>query len=281
VIFIEACVIIYLMIKMYTAVLQREQNGDQFRVSRPRRTLSNTMRSQGLWYSGAFIFTFLPMMLFFIWKNFYTHIFYMLTFQLIGFTNAVIYVRPRYIKFCRDFPSLGVTSSIWYTLVRKRPARVIMTTGRSTTTESSASSPVRAISDRLSSGIKSLVAVMRSIILPSGERNRPSDALVSTEKDDIIASSHKEEVNNADDEKRSSINESEEGHQQEEMDRIVEREQNSLEINDGTVVKTHQGTCMEENKFNDSDMVLLEDQCSTTTSLEKGVIEDEVDNHTS
>jgi hypothetical protein len=124
--------------------------------------------------------------------------------------------------------------------------------------------------------MKSFVAgVMRSIILQSGERNHhPSNDLVSTEKDDIITSSHKEEVNNADDEKRFAINESEEGHQQKEMARVVAFEQNALEINDGTVVQTHEGTCMEENKFNGSDMVLLEDQCCTTTSLEKGAIED-------
>ena len=173
---IESCIIIFFMIKIYTAVRQRERSGDRFRftiASRPdaSRNLSSTMRSQGLWYSGAFLFfTFLPIMLFFLWQNFFAHILYILTFQLIGFTNAVIYVRPRFIKFRRDFPSSGVASSIWYTLVRKQPARVDMTS-RSATTEWS--SPLRVAWDRSYSGMKSLVAVMRSIMLSSKERNRP------------------------------------------------------------------------------------------------------------
>jgi hypothetical protein len=238
-ILIETCVIIFFMIKMYTAVLQRERSGDQFRfriASRPDsrgRTLSNTMRSQGLWYSGAFLFTFFPVMLFSLWKNYYSHMIYSLTFQLIGFTNAVIYVRPRFIKFRRDFPSVGVTLSIWFTLVRKRPATSggDMSTSNSATTEWSSS--LRAALDSLSSGIQSLVAVMTSsIVVSSGEGNHPSDSLASTEKDEVTPS-RQEGGNNGDDGNCSVI------------------------IENG--VQTHQGTCMGGNN-NDSEMVGSEDQ---------------------
>ena len=180
------CVIVFCMVKMYTAVLQQERNGDRFRFSAvllgcstsrfsatinrhststagaassrtstttslrsesrqestirssgssigrrhsftdrilvPRRDLSNTMRSQGLWYSGAFLFTFFPIFLYFLWPVQPIYFFVLITFHLIGFTNAVIYVRPRFLKFRRDHRNIGATLSIWYTLTRKRPA---------------------------------------------------------------------------------------------------------------------------------------------------------------
>ena len=135
---IQACAIIFCMVKMYTAVLQREQSGDRFRlfasrssfnVPRPNvernRTLSNTIGIQGLWYSGAFLFTFVPPMIFVLWwQNYWANLIGLFTFHLMGFTNAVIYVRPRFLKFRRDFPSLDIGLSLWCTLVRKRPAPV-------------------------------------------------------------------------------------------------------------------------------------------------------------
>ena len=261
-IFTESCVILFSMIKTYTAVLQRERSGDRFRfriASRPdtRRNLSNTMRSQGLWYSGAFLFTFLLIMLFFVWTNYFTQIFSFLTLYLIGFTNAVIYVRPRFIKFRQDFPSLGVTSSIWYTLVRKQPAREDMT-GRSATTELSPSF-LRIALDRLSSGMQSLTVVMRSIMVSAGKRNSHPDALASIGKDEVITSCQ-EEGNYGNDEKCSAIIGSEKGNQQDE----IAREEKGLENNDDTDVKTHQEcTCMEENK--DSEIVGSEDHNATPT----------------
>ena len=39
----------------------------------------------------------------------------------IGFTNMIIYVRPRYVKFRRENPNVGILSSIWHTLARSRP----------------------------------------------------------------------------------------------------------------------------------------------------------------
>ena len=136
---IAACFIIGCMIMMYKATLQRERNGDRFRFStifvlgenrdlarssprtfRMRRTLSDTMKAQGMWYSGAYLISFSPILL-----STFIHAYWvallMVTADMLGFTNAVIYIRPRFLKFRRDYPSIGIVSSIWQTLVRSTP----------------------------------------------------------------------------------------------------------------------------------------------------------------
>ena len=45
----------------------------------------------------------------------------MVTIDMLGFTNAVVYIRPRFLKFRRDYPTIGIASSLWHTLVRTRP----------------------------------------------------------------------------------------------------------------------------------------------------------------
>ena len=131
VICLESVVIIFCMIRMYTAVLHQETNRHCFSVEFLRRfflrnssnstPLSSMMSSQGLWYSGAFLFTFVPAMIYVMTENYWTHFLCIFTYHILGFTNAVIYVRPSFLKLRHDFPGLGITSSLWYTLARKHP----------------------------------------------------------------------------------------------------------------------------------------------------------------
>jgi hypothetical protein len=122
-----ACIIITCMAKMYTTVLQQERSGDRFRFSPTaasniqRRTLSNAMRSQGLWYSGAFLFSFSPLIVSKFWESYIVAVLSALALNSLGFTNALIYVRPRFLKFCQDYPNVGIVSSIWHTLFRTLP----------------------------------------------------------------------------------------------------------------------------------------------------------------
>lgn len=137
-VYISACVIIMSMVMMYRAILDRERSNDQYRFSttsttvnvvsnnnRPflRRNLSNTMRSQGLWYSGAFLVSFFPISVYytFFFDPYWLLIIVSLTANMVGFFNAVIYVRPRFVKFRRDNSHIGFISSVWYTLLRTSP----------------------------------------------------------------------------------------------------------------------------------------------------------------
>jgi hypothetical protein len=200
---VSACVIITCMVKMYTAVLQRERSGDRFRFrimsrssfigniattpisaisprssSIPHRDLSSAMRSQGLWYSGAFLFTFSPTFLYYLWQSQSIRSLTLLPFRLLGFANAVIYVRPKFHKFRRDYRSIGVALSIWYTLTRRRPTLEDM---MDISEPMNASSYPRAALDCLFSGIKSLIVALKSVMGFSGERHN-SNIVTSTEK---------------------------------------------------------------------------------------------------
>ena len=136
-------VIIFCMLKMYKAVLQRERSGDRFRFTtssgansstnsrassnrrsgaNPNRQLSRMMGRQGLWYSGAFLFTFVPLLVYSITNNHIVDWVMLYSFHLIGFTNFVIYIRPRFVNFRMTNPTVGIASSIWHTLARSRPA---------------------------------------------------------------------------------------------------------------------------------------------------------------
>jgi hypothetical protein len=143
-ILIAACFIIGCMIMMYSTTLQRERSGDRFRFStiftattttatenddmnrqsarpfRTHRNLSQTMKAQGLWYSGAYLISFLPVLLASFIKQYWLGVM-MVTIDMLGFTNAVIYIRPRFLKFRRNCPDIGIGSSLWHTLVRTRP----------------------------------------------------------------------------------------------------------------------------------------------------------------
>ena len=186
-IFIAACFIIGCMIMMYSATLQRERSGNRFRFStsivsttrgelnnaaalgqpptsspssspvRIRRNLSDVMRAQGLWYSGAFLISFSPIMLSaFIDTNWLGAVM-TVTIDMLGFTNAVIYIRPRFLTFRRDYPNIGIASSLWHTLVRSN----LPTTTRRQSEAISMSSPLvrgswTAYKDRMASGMRSL-----------------------------------------------------------------------------------------------------------------------------
>ena len=83
------------------------------------------MRSQGLWYSGAFLFTFSPQLLVVLnvielsqWVIF---IFISLSVSSMGLTNAVIYTRPRFVRFRREYPYVSTMSSVWHVLSRTSP----------------------------------------------------------------------------------------------------------------------------------------------------------------
>ena len=137
---VMATIIVTCMVMMFLATLQRERSGDRFRFQlrssrvRPRRDLSNMMKNQGIWYSGAYLFSFAPfafVRVFFPLRldNFtvgWSIAWSLCIFALsaIGLTNAVIYVRPRYIKFRQDHPNVGLVMSIWYTLGRTHPVEV-------------------------------------------------------------------------------------------------------------------------------------------------------------
>ena len=211
VIFSSACTISFCMIKIYSAVLQQDRRGDWFRfpssssaisnangISRastnvnigrhssadPSRELSNAMRLQGLWYSGAFLFTFFPLMLYFIWNIDAFYLLVLFTFNLLGFTNAVIYIRPRFLKFRRDYPDVCISSSIWHSIARTRPAAAGGTNSRSAIVSSSSS---------LCVSLEPLFSRMKSIItrrssnqsMPSGVQN---EADLVTVKEEGIAS---------------------------------------------------------------------------------------------
>ena len=127
-IFISAIIIIVCMVKMYRAALDQERSVEQYRFSaalrqsQHRRELSHTMRRQGLWYSGAFLFTFSPQFLSFLKTQWVGLLLVSLPTTLMGLTNAVIYTRPRFLKFRREFPHVCLGWSIWYTLIRTHPS---------------------------------------------------------------------------------------------------------------------------------------------------------------
>lgn len=186
--FIGFCIIFSCMVQMYNAVLQQEISGDRFRfrvVANPRRALSSTMRSQGLWYSGAFLFTFSPLAVNYYWDDYiwdqYIMKLLVLSVNSLGFTNAVIYIRPRFVKFRRENPNVGLASSIRHTLVRSRPAngesnmRII---GTNTEPQMMGMSVMRFLSMRrtvkpMFSGVKAFVDSIKSSITGRNKEEYP------------------------------------------------------------------------------------------------------------
>jgi hypothetical protein len=140
------------------------------------------MRSQGLWYSGAFLFTFFPLLLHFIWHIDAIHVLVLLTFPLIGFTNAVIYIRPRFLKFRRDYPAVGIGSSMWHTIARTRPA----IGGRNRRSATPSSSFLRVSFWAFFSGMESFVSRRSPIDTPSGVQNE-ADLVTAVEEKEGIA----------------------------------------------------------------------------------------------
>ena len=185
------------------------------------RDLSRAMRSQELWYSGAYLFTCFPLGLQFVFEIEAIVSVSLVSFQLIGFTNDVIYVRPKFLKFRRDHRNIGVVSSIWYTLTRKSPPAASTTSrdvnNRRIQEESSSPPSQFLLLDRLSSGMASLRAGMKRWMTSDSDA-----ALASAEKDDPINTSSRQEVDNhADDEKCSVICEREEGEEEQQDEEFL------------------------------------------------------------
>lgn len=141
---ISAFIIILSMVMMYMAILARERGNDRYRFSAQtstrtitvsstttsqgrqssvtstsaNRRLSNTMRRQGLWYSGAFLISFFPSVLIAFMSPYWLYIVAAFTFNMIGFTNALVYIRPRFCTFRRENPQVCFFKCLWHTLLR-------------------------------------------------------------------------------------------------------------------------------------------------------------------
>ena len=145
---ISALVIITSMGMMYKAILARERGNDQYRFSlsranrdsssttvpsrtnqrrclcganRNNRNLSTTMRRQGIWYSGAFLISFAPTVLIAVISPYWIYLVAAFTFNMIGFTNALVYIRPRFLSLRRENPHLSFVICLWYTVLRRNP----------------------------------------------------------------------------------------------------------------------------------------------------------------
>ena len=128
--FVQLLVIVACMISLYRTVLGREISSDRFRFNAenrpPQRDLSNAMKSQGLWYSGSYLLwvlirngieTFVgdsP-----LWLKAIAAV----TFHFIGFSNAMIYFRPRYLKLLSDHPDGSKLRICLYTIFGKEEGR--------------------------------------------------------------------------------------------------------------------------------------------------------------
>ena len=184
-------IIIFCMNRMYTTALQNEQLSSHQSPPYSSRNLSSCicwrserhhvqegnisrmLREQGLWYSGAFIVTFIPPTIFTLWETYWTHFFCVVTFHLVGFTNALIYIRPRFIRFRRDFPALGCGSSLWYTLTRKNPPNTNSIANESTM-------------------ISSAEAPISDVVLENKQQRSMTSSLVPVASRDVAHSSEEE-----------------------------------------------------------------------------------------
>ena len=96
----------------------------------PRRTLSSTIGRQGLWYSASFFITLFPSLIVavisFVFEAkvpYWLAIVAGLTLPMVGFANAIVYARPRYVKLRIDFPHLGFGRSVIHTIRRTKPPK--------------------------------------------------------------------------------------------------------------------------------------------------------------
>ena len=96
----------------------------------PRRTLSSTIGRQGLWYSASYFLTLFPSLIVaiisFVFEAkvpYWLAIVAGLTLPMLGFANAIVYARPRYVKLRIDFPHLGFGRSVIHTIQRTKPPR--------------------------------------------------------------------------------------------------------------------------------------------------------------
>ena len=91
--------------------------------------LSASARNAGLFYSLAYLVTFLPLSVTFFWKPMplWLHAILAISFHLIGFINALVYTRPMFILFRSRYPHLNWFSTCWHVMVRTVPSSLTHT----------------------------------------------------------------------------------------------------------------------------------------------------------
>ena len=138
--------IVVCMVLLYRAIFNFE-SADGFRDNpdedRPvRRDLSNSMRIQGIWYSMSYLLWYLP-------TSIQTGIFDILldvsplvlriisrfTFHFIGFSNAIVYFRPRYLILRSENPAFGLLTILRMTIQDQRPPNAVQRRTSVTLTE--------------------------------------------------------------------------------------------------------------------------------------------------
>ena len=136
--FFSILVICLCMYLLYRAVLQREISSERFRFqptgsstttsttqhSSQHRPLSKAMRRQGLWYSGSSLVWVLPWLLYEVVDMFTIPPFWLTcivaaTLPSMGWLNAIVYFRPRYLEFRRTHPEVNWIKSLKLTLLRQ------------------------------------------------------------------------------------------------------------------------------------------------------------------
>ena len=124
------------MLLLYLFILGKER--ERIQAGRPGRNLANAMRVQGIWYCAVFVLTFLPFTIkkkFYVFSSTWNYIVACST-NLIGFLNAVVFIRPRFVKMRRDYPRESFLSSLRHTISRTVPYalnQTVVTTAASTT----------------------------------------------------------------------------------------------------------------------------------------------------
>lgn len=90
---------------------------------RQKYPLACAMRQQGLWYSMAFFACFFPSALYLNGKAspFGLKVVVAISLNLIGFTNFLVYIHPRYLHFRKEFPEQDIGSVFLHTLCRTNP----------------------------------------------------------------------------------------------------------------------------------------------------------------
>ena len=129
-------VICYLMYSLYKKVLKKEKEADQFRFTLaetppPRRILSRAAGWQGLCFSASYFITTFPSfgasLVGFAFNKqipYFLGLLSVFTINFLGFSNAIVYLRPRYAKFKKDHPDMGIFCCCYYVLLRKQYSRI-------------------------------------------------------------------------------------------------------------------------------------------------------------
>ena len=171
----------------------RRMDRERIREGIPGRNLARAMRIQGVWFCGVFVLAFLP---YTIKERFYDfstawHYVVSCSVNLIGFLNALVFIRPRIAKFQRDYPEESLLSSWRHTIFRTTPRRFLNRidgfTGNGTSAQST-SQQLRV--DRISSS--------GSFSENSSDQVTDSESLVSSKLFPVILNELEEDSNGMD-----------------------------------------------------------------------------------